>query len=442
VVAQGEDTRAQVERILQSATFRNAEALRRLLRYLAEKSLSGQADELKEYTVAVDALGKPASYDPRQDSQVRIQLGRLRQKLADYYRSEGKLDPIVIEFPKGHFILHAAPASGVISEVVEAAASSGSALANPDRRIILAISSAFVICLVWAIYTTSALRTERQARASNAQWTSDMDDLWRPLLNSKRPLLVSVSAPLFIGLQGAGLYRDLSANTWEEALNSTKVAAVRQGLHNPQIVGRYYYTGFGEMGAIFQLGKLLATKDLHISFVKSNDLSLQQLSDDNVILIGPPRQFAEQMSNLPAELELSLDETGVRILHPDRTQSGSLHDPQPLSLLNHDVPGDDVPGRPQDGEIFALVTFRPGPLGDGYVASFSSNRAPGTLGAVRWFTEPDAARILVAKLRKPTGELPRYFQLVLKVKYKDAVPTDVAYVMHRELNLNRSSDTK
>jgi hypothetical protein len=79
----------QIERILHSDELRGCEALRRLLRLLADKSVCGQADELKEYIVAIDGLGKPSSYDPRKNSTVRIQVGRLRQKLADYYRTEG-----------------------------------------------------------------------------------------------------------------------------------------------------------------------------------------------------------------------------------------------------------------------------------------------------------------------------------------------------------------
>src|SRR5437763_16183309 len=95
----------EVERILQSDTFRQSDALRRLRRFLAERSASGDSDQLKEYSIAVDALGKPATYDPRSDSTVRIQAGRLRQKLAEYYRSEGKDDEWLIELPKGRFKL-------------------------------------------------------------------------------------------------------------------------------------------------------------------------------------------------------------------------------------------------------------------------------------------------------------------------------------------------
>src|SRR5436309_13497356 len=102
----GEETpSAQVERILQSDTFRSSGVLRRLFRFLADKAFSGEADQLKEYSIGIDAFGKPPTYDPRQDAIVRLQIGRLRQKLGEYYRTEGKDDPVVMELPKGRFKL-------------------------------------------------------------------------------------------------------------------------------------------------------------------------------------------------------------------------------------------------------------------------------------------------------------------------------------------------
>ena len=95
--------RAQVQRILQSKIFRASEVLRNLLAYLSEQALAGTADSLKEYTIGLDALGKPASFDPRQESVVRMHTARLRQKLAEYYRTEGIDDPVIIDLPKGGF---------------------------------------------------------------------------------------------------------------------------------------------------------------------------------------------------------------------------------------------------------------------------------------------------------------------------------------------------
>src|SRR5437879_6514416 len=106
-VTGGSDTSIEswVDRVLQSGTFRNAPTSRRLLQYLAEHSAAGDADQLKEYTIGVDVFGKPAGYDPRQDSAIRIQIGRLRQKLSEYYRSEGKDDLYIVDLPKGRFHL-------------------------------------------------------------------------------------------------------------------------------------------------------------------------------------------------------------------------------------------------------------------------------------------------------------------------------------------------
>src|SRR6266446_8345862 len=103
MVLELETSQAQIQRILQSKAFRTSEVHRNLLSYLAEKSLSGTADSLKEYTVGLDVFSKPSSYDPRQESTVRMHVARLRQKLSEYYRTEGVDDPIIVDLPKGGF---------------------------------------------------------------------------------------------------------------------------------------------------------------------------------------------------------------------------------------------------------------------------------------------------------------------------------------------------
>src|SRR6266852_7180788 len=103
MVVEAEVNQAQVRRILQSKAFRTTEVHRNLLNSLAEKTLSGEADGLKEYPVGLDVFSKPESYDPRQESVVRMHMARLRQKLAEYYRTEGVDDAIVVDLPKGAF---------------------------------------------------------------------------------------------------------------------------------------------------------------------------------------------------------------------------------------------------------------------------------------------------------------------------------------------------
>jgi hypothetical protein len=67
------------------------------------------------------------------------------------------------------------------------------------------------------------------------------------------------------------------------------------------------------------------------------------------------------------------------------------------------------------------------------------NRTPARLAAVEWFTEPQYARTLVSKLKKPDGTLPRYYQVVLRVKFMNGVPTETTYVTHKELSIQNAA---
>ena len=101
-----ETVRAQINRLVESKSFETSEVHRRLLQYLAEKSLTGEAERLKEYTIGLEAFAKPPSYDPKHDSIVRLQVGRLRQKLSAYYQTEAHGDPVLVSLPKGAFKLN------------------------------------------------------------------------------------------------------------------------------------------------------------------------------------------------------------------------------------------------------------------------------------------------------------------------------------------------
>lgn len=94
----------QLERILQSDDFVNARSLRQFLKFVVTETLAGREGQIKEYTIAVKALGRGVDFDPAISPIVRIQAGRLRRALGDYYADEGKQDPIRFEIPKGAYV--------------------------------------------------------------------------------------------------------------------------------------------------------------------------------------------------------------------------------------------------------------------------------------------------------------------------------------------------
>jgi hypothetical protein len=91
--------RSQVGKILSHKLFSRSQRLSQLLRFTVEKSLSGEAHFLKEYTIGVDVFNRPDAFDPRLDSIVRVQISRLRRKLEAFYELSGHADTLVITMP-------------------------------------------------------------------------------------------------------------------------------------------------------------------------------------------------------------------------------------------------------------------------------------------------------------------------------------------------------
>jgi TolB-like protein/Tfp pilus assembly protein PilF len=105
-------TRAELDKILASEGFANADSLSRFLRFVVDQSLAGQGDRIKEYVIGVQVFGRGESFDPRVDPIVRVQAGKLRNKLKEYYEAAGAGDAVTIELPKGTYapVFRAAPA--------------------------------------------------------------------------------------------------------------------------------------------------------------------------------------------------------------------------------------------------------------------------------------------------------------------------------------------
>src|SRR5258708_5552015 len=100
----------QIDRLTNSHSLRGSESLCKLLRYLAEHSPDYPPDHhvatVKEYQIATEVFGRSAGFDPQADSTVRVQAGRLRVKLAEDYATGGIDGPLIVELPKGSYVLY------------------------------------------------------------------------------------------------------------------------------------------------------------------------------------------------------------------------------------------------------------------------------------------------------------------------------------------------
>lgn len=411
--------------------------MRNLLGFLAAELLAGRADHLKEYSIGVDALGKPPSYDPRSDSTVRVQIGRLRQKLAEYYRTEGALDLLVVEIPKGK--LQLAHKSSVAAPEAPTFAGPALVASNEAERARLwrrraqilggVAAAAIVLAAGLGILLWREVRHQTQAEAA---WTPDLEELWKPFLAPGHPVNISFEAPMFL-LMGNNnqLFRDTTVNSLATAVFSPAVTAVSKALQVTQLDARYHYAPFQEVNSAFLLGKLLAGRKPQTFLVRSSRVSWEQMANNNWVFIGSPPFFSELLNESPVERQFAVEASGVRNIHPRAGEPSFFRD-------QHSMGTSPPLGFSEDGDVYAVVTQGPGPSANSNVLSFESNITSARLGAVQWFTDMDLGAKLVARLQGSGGKLPRYYQVVLRVKYKDSIPVESAYVAHRELQLIRS----
>lgn len=98
-----EEVRTQLERLLASETLGGSARLRRFLSFIVERALAGEGKQLKEYTVGIEVFDRGHDYDPRIDSIVRVEAGRLRSRLDEYYRGVGAGDAVIVRIPRGGY---------------------------------------------------------------------------------------------------------------------------------------------------------------------------------------------------------------------------------------------------------------------------------------------------------------------------------------------------
>jgi TolB-like protein len=103
VESDSKEVRAALARILASSCFAQAKRASDFLRFAVEQTLAGAGPRLKGQWIAIEVFGRSADFDSQRDPLVRVEAGRLRRRLAQYYSGEGAGDPIRIQLPRGSY---------------------------------------------------------------------------------------------------------------------------------------------------------------------------------------------------------------------------------------------------------------------------------------------------------------------------------------------------
>jgi adenylate cyclase len=173
------EVRDALERILASRCFQQAGRASDFLRFVVEQTLAGNGQRLKGYTIGVEVFGRPADFDAQSDALVRVEAGRLRRRLVEYYASEGAADPVRIQLPRGTYAVEYELA-GAAEKALPPPARPPDDVAHrswPSRYTVLALGALLVGAvgvIVWQQLqlreATRALDAAAAARPQRTEW--------------------------------------------------------------------------------------------------------------------------------------------------------------------------------------------------------------------------------------------------------------------------------
>ncbi|MBL8229686.1 MAG: hypothetical protein JNL98_14450 [Bryobacterales bacterium] len=412
-----EQALTQVETIRNSATFRNKESLRRLLSFLAARTMDGSAEGLKEYSLGLEVFGKPEAYDPQSDPSVRVQVGKLRQKLEEYYLAEGLNDPVVVELPRRQFLLRfhtrEQPANGEVAPAAAPLPNVSSAVRRPLRWV-----AAGAITLAAVTIAGAGFLLGRQTSPPAPDPVPDeVRRFWQPFLDSQRPVLVCLGTPMFVRFEGARL-RIGSAEEPADILNNPKIKSIQQALGSRAAQPSYVFTGVGEAYAAFALSRIFTRWQRDLELRRNNALTWDEMSAGNLIFLGSAK-YNPQLRQLPVAHTFLVEQRGV-----------TNRSPAPGEQAQYLRGYSDNEER-QIIEDYAVVSRLPGIQGRGEVVILGASSTEGTWAAAQYATQPEGLRELFAKVKTTSGEIPRHFEALVRVRFREMVPVSFTYITHR-----------
>ena len=404
---------AEVDRLTQSTILHGSEALCKLLRYLAEHFAAEPGTPVKEYQLATEVFGRPRSFDPRLDSTVRVQTGRLRSKLAEYFAGPGAHDPVVLEIPKGSYSLafHYRPKSPAvpIPEFVPAAPPIPAELivsrdraAVPSqgkhRKLIFAAWTLGAISLV-SVALLVVVTTRRDPNASNRrseQLSASplVRQFWAPFISTDdRPWVIFSNAE-FVGRPTDGIrYFDPARDSGREILD--------------------HYTGVGEVLAVAELTRTFTSLDHPIRIKRGRLFSLDDLKTNDVIFVGSPsenltlREISTTQDFLFRRIESGPERGDVEIANMH------VRPGEPKALRA----SPDLPITVDYGVIALVPSINP----NRSILVLAGTTTLGTQGAVEFVCREDNLRSLMRKLSE-SGKGIRPFEALIEVRISGGVP--------------------
>ena len=401
---------AAIERLVASHSLHGSESLCKLLRYLARQAIEHPGAQVKEYQIATEVLGRQANFDPQLDSMVRVQAGRLRTKLTEYYSTEGVSDPYIVELPKGSYALvfhersRQAQANGAMTETREVASK---ARENGDKHWLVPILSAALLVTLavigWLVLGRKGTGPVVSASASAA--AVPYRTFWNGFATVPEEPWVIFSNAAFVGRPDTGMRYYNAARDGKSPILD-------------------HYTGVGEVLAVHNLDQVFATLHQTLRVKRGSLFSLDDAKNNDLIFIGSPSENLTLL-DVPSTKEFVFR----RVIEGSRAGNMEIVNVHPGQgePSTYIATAANVPLT----EDYAVVALVHGLNPEHSELILAGTTTIGTQAAVEFVTRENYLNNLLErmKVRKPNELKP--FEAVIQVKVARGVPVESSLVALR-----------
>ena len=405
----------QIDRLVNSQVLHGSESLCKLLRYLAEHALDHPGSSLKEYQIATEVFGRPQDFDPQHDSTIRVQAGRLRLKLAEYDGTEGAGDSLVVEGPKGPYVVSfheraaglakARPASW--RELGHRDVTEGPSRRNwPMVPATLSLSVLLAVAVATIVLLLASGRAGRGQRASgNEPAPAAFSAFWKGFVVGPEEPWIIFSNGAFVGRPETGMrYFDAARDSRDTILD--------------------HYTGVGEVLGVHALDRTFGLLHRQIRVKRGSLLSLDDVKNNDMIFVGSPAEnlTLREIPNTEDFVFRRLDsgprqgDLAIVNVHPQSGEAENwMGSPSHAALI----------------EDYSVIALKRGLNPAKSVLILAGTTTIGTQAAVEFVCQQNSLEELLPRLQvADTGEL-KPFEAVLRIKVTRGVPVESQIVALR-----------
>jgi len=402
---------AEVERLVASHALHGSESLCKLLRYFAKQAVEHPGIPVKEYQIATEVFARQADFDPQLDSMVRVQVGRLRSKLSEYYSGEGANDATIVEVPKGSYavVIHDRTTFPSNNGHVDLSQNGHQEVMLPRNWVIacVTLSVALVAAAALAIYFYSVRRADASAPEQSLQAAAPFRIFWKGVLTGPEEPWVIFSNAQFVGAPTFGMrYYDAKKDGKAQILD--------------------HYTGVGEVLAVHNLDLVFAALHRSLRVKRGSLFSLDDAKNNDLIFIGSPGENLTLLE-IPSTKEFSFQ----------RIQDGSRAGK--MEIINAYPRQGEAPkyvASPSDvpmNEDYALVALVKGINPEHSELILAGTTTIGTQAAVEFVTRENYLATLLQELGVSESSQVKPFEAVIRVRVAKGVPVESSLVALRKL---------